>query len=76
MYVTTESFLAQKVENPEISSEIVTGLEVVGYAMPSTAAVGSKGGPNRNAKDLACQLMGQVAGSLGSFWDCFGCNRW
>jgi hypothetical protein len=37
---------------------------------------GVEGGPNRNAKDLACQLMGQAAGSLGSFWDCFGRNRW
>jgi len=64
------------VEDLEISSEIVTGLVVVGYTMPSNAALGSKGGLNRNAKDLACQLTGHVAGSRGSFWDCFGRNRW
>jgi len=61
------------------SSDIVRDCDRVGGGWVRNAQYrhgGVEGGSKQERKDLACQLIGQVAGSLGSFWDCFGRNLW
>ena len=55
--------LTRKEENPEISSEIVAGLVVVGYAMPKGATQGGRveGGSKPKNEEIALAANEAVA---------------